>query len=41
MSGFHEFLAILKNPYAKQDVSQRYMQNQEGFDETYQTFCGT
>lgn len=41
MKPFHNLLHILKNPYSKQDISPEYMQSPKGFDEQYETFCGT
>lgn len=41
MEAFHIFLKILKNPYTRQDISLEYMQNPKGFDQSYETFCGT
>lgn len=38
---FHEFLDILKTPYTLKENSQKYMENIEGFDKNYKTFCGT
>lgn len=38
---FHNFLEILKTPYTRQGVSLEYIQSPDGFDEKYETFCGT
>ncbi len=38
---FHLFLEILKNPYVYRENTEKYMENIDGFDEQYQTYCGT
>ncbi|NDK09294.1 YdiU family protein [Candidatus Gracilibacteria bacterium] len=38
---FLSFLEILKNPYMYRENTEKYMESIDGFDEQYQTYCGT
>jgi len=41
MAPFHEFIEVLQTPYSK-PINEKYLSGAgAGFDENYQTFCGT
>ena len=41
MAPFHAFIEVLQTPYSK-PINEKYLSGAgAGFDESYQTFCGT